>query len=132
MAYNLFPEKFIFDPNDADITQTEKKGLYLTVLKDLFNKRLNLKDLKQKALKVYMNTFYEEAENSLSPIFLRELACRTTIAEKYNLNLIAEFISKKGFDIKYRNTDSLYLTCPDRYYKKCDESFSRKELSKEA
>ncbi|CAI2192452.1 12291_t:CDS:2, partial [Funneliformis geosporum] len=27
--------------------------------------------------------------------------CKTTIAEKYNLNLIAEFVSKKGFGIKY-------------------------------
>ena len=135
MAYNLSPEKFIFDPKDADIAQnngnnlhkiefsfnnhivqawcihhdnqTEKIGLYLAVLKDLFNKRLDLKarlallrkkkqhlgkmisstkergkkileslnleyssicfdydywDLKQKALKVYMNTFMGKLE----------------------------------------------------------------------
>ncbi|CAI2184131.1 3077_t:CDS:2, partial [Funneliformis geosporum] len=36
------------------------------------------------------------------------------------------------FRIKYGNTDSLYLTYPDRYYKKCNEAFSREELSKEA
>jgi DNA polymerase elongation subunit (family B) len=89
-------------------------------------------DSKQKALKVYMNTFYGEAENSKSPIFLRELACGTTTAGKYNLNLVTEFVSKKGFGIKYGDTDSLYLTCPDRYYEKSDEAFSRKELSKEA
>ncbi|CAI2192017.1 6614_t:CDS:2, partial [Funneliformis geosporum] len=71
-------------------------------------------------------------ENSKSPIFLHELAGRITSAGKYNLNLDAEFIIKKGFRIKYEDTDSLYLTCPDRYYKKCDEAFFRKELSKEA
>ena len=133
MAYNLSPEKFIFDPKDADIAQNngnnlhkiefsfnkdivqawcirhdsqmEKKGLYPAVLEDLFNKRLELKarlaplgkkkrhlekiissakerdkripeslnseystvyfeydylDSKQKALKVYMNTFMEK------------------------------------------------------------------------
>ncbi|CAI2192090.1 11540_t:CDS:2, partial [Funneliformis geosporum] len=54
-------------------------------------------DSKQKALKVYMNTFYGEAGNSKSPIFLRELACGTTTAGKYNLNLVTEFVSKKGF-----------------------------------
>ncbi|CAI2197798.1 3788_t:CDS:1, partial [Funneliformis geosporum] len=86
----------------------------------------------QKALKVYMNTFYGKAGNSKSPIFLRKLACETTTAGKYNFNLIAEFISKKGFGIKYGDTDSLYFTCPDRYYEKCDEAFSRKELFKEA
>src|SRR4051794_5500120 len=79
-----------------------------------------------------MNTFYGEAGNSKSPIFLRELACGTTTAGKYNLNLVAEFVSKKGFGIKYGDTDSLYLTCPEKYYGKCDEAFSRKELSKEA
>ncbi|CAI2189408.1 5224_t:CDS:2, partial [Funneliformis geosporum] len=133
--------------------QSEKKRLYPVILEDLSNKRLGLKarlvplgkkeyssvcfdydywDLKQKALKVYMNTFYGEAGNSLSPIFLHKLACRTTMAGKYNLNLVVEFVSKKGFGIKYGDTDFLYLTCPDRYYKKCDEAFFRKELSKEA
>ncbi|CAI2193867.1 18560_t:CDS:1, partial [Funneliformis geosporum] len=70
--------------------------------------------------------------NSLFPIFLRELACETTKAEKYNFNFIAEFVSKKGFGIKYGNTDSLYLTYLDRYYEKCDEAFFRKKLSKKA
>ncbi|GBB97419.1 hypothetical protein RclHR1_29900002 [Rhizophagus clarus] len=91
-----------------------------------------LTDSKQRALKVYMNTFYGEAGNSLSPIFLRELAGGTTSAGKYNLSLVAEFVTKKGFGIKYGDTDSLYLTCPEKYYEKCDEAFSRKELSKEA
>jgi DNA polymerase elongation subunit (family B) len=88
-------------------------------------------DSKQRALKVYMNTFYGEAGNSKSPIFLRELAGGTTSAGKFNLNLVAEFVTKKGFGIKYGDTDSLYLTCPDKYYEKCNEAFSRKELSKE-
>ncbi|CAI2197777.1 11086_t:CDS:2, partial [Funneliformis geosporum] len=130
--------------------QTEKKnlyqGLYPAVLEDLSNKRLKLKSclaplgkkkqhlrkmITKKALKVYMNTFYRKAGNSKSPIFLHELACGTTITGKNNLNLIAEFISKKEFGIKYGDTDSLYFTCLDRYYEKCDETFFRKELSKE-
>ncbi|CAI2189691.1 17189_t:CDS:2, partial [Funneliformis geosporum] len=86
----------------------------------------------QRALKVYMNTFYGKAGNSLSPIFLRALAGGTISAGKYNLNLVTKFVTKKGFGIKYGDTDSLYLTCPEKYYKKCDEAFSRKELSKEA
>ena len=89
-------------------------------------------DSKQRALKVYMNTFYREAGNSKSPIFLRELTGGTTSAGKFSLNLVAEFVTKKRFGIKYGKTDSLYLTCPDKYYEKCDEAFSRKELSKEA
>ncbi|CAI2201402.1 6989_t:CDS:1, partial [Funneliformis geosporum] len=89
-------------------------------------------DSKQKALKVYMNTFYEKNGNSKSPIFLRELAGGTTSVRKYNLNLVTEFVSKKGFGIKYGDTDFLYFTCLEKYYVKCDEAFSRKKLSKEA
>ncbi|RIA91935.1 hypothetical protein C1645_736770 [Glomus cerebriforme] len=39
---------------------------------------------------------------------------RNYFSRKYNLNLVAEFVSKKEFRIKYGNTDSLYLTCSDR------------------
>jgi len=41
-------------------------------------------------------------------------------------------VTKKEFRIKYKDTDSLYFTCPDKYYEKCDEAFSKKELFKEA
>src|SRR5581483_10104854 len=83
-------------------------------------------------LKVYINTFYGEAGNSKSPIFLHKLAGGTTSAGKYNLNLVAEFITKKGFGIKYNDTNFLYLTCPENYFGECNKAFSRKELSKEA
>ncbi len=78
-----------------------------------------------------MNTFYREAGNSKSLIFLRELAEGTTSVGKYNLNLVAKFVTKKGFGIKYGDTNSLYFTCSENYFGKCDKTFSRKELSKE-
>ncbi|CAI2188296.1 17138_t:CDS:2, partial [Funneliformis geosporum] len=69
-----------------------------------------------------MNTFYRKAGNSKSPIFLHELACGTTITGKNNLNLIAEFISKKEFGIKYGDTDSLsVLDQNGQNYYGCDE-----------
>ncbi|CAI2186493.1 10893_t:CDS:2 [Funneliformis geosporum] len=52
-------------------------------------------DSKQKALKVYMNTFYEEVGNSKSPIFLRELACETTTADRYYKKCDKAFSRKK-------------------------------------
>ena len=79
-----------------------------------------------------MNTFYEKAGNLKFPIFLHELVEGTTLVRKYNFNLVIEFVIKKGFGIKYGNTNSLYLTYLDKYYEKCDEVFFRKELSKEA
>ncbi|CAI2169257.1 19177_t:CDS:2 [Funneliformis geosporum] len=94
--------------------------------------QLRLLGFKAKNFKGIYEHFLWEVRNRKSPIFLHELACRTTTVGKYNLNLVVEFVLKKGFVIKYEDTDSLYLTCPDIYYEKCDEVFSRKELSKEA
>ncbi|CAI2196313.1 7831_t:CDS:2, partial [Funneliformis geosporum] len=88
IAYNLSLDKIILTHEECKTyNKFEKKGLYPVVLEDLSNKRLELKaclttlekkrqhlgkiiNLKQKALKVYMNTFYGEAGNSKSPIFL--------------------------------------------------------------
>ncbi|PKK58841.1 DNA/RNA polymerase [Rhizophagus irregularis] len=91
----------------------------------------NCLNSKQFALKVYMNTFYGEAGNSNSPFFLRELAGGITSAGQYNIDLVAKFVTAKGFGIKYGDTDSLYLTYPDKYYKKCDRDYNENKLSKE-
>src|SRR4051794_37125101 len=61
----------------------------------------NYLNSKQRILKIYMNTFYGKAENSKSLIFLCALAERTISAGKYNFNLVTEFVTKKGFGIKY-------------------------------
>ncbi len=81
---------------------------------------------------MYINTFYGKAGNSNSPFFLRELAGGITSAGQYNIDLVAKFVTAKGFGIKYGDTDSLYLTCSDKYYETCDRAFNKDELSKEA
>jgi len=83
---------------------------------------------KQYALKVYMNTFYGEAGHSNSSFFLRELAEGITSAEQYIINLVTDFVTKKGFKIKYGDTDSLYLTCPE-HYEKCDLVYNNRKGS---
>ena len=40
------------------------------------------------------------------------------------MRLIVEFVKKKGFGIKYGDTDFLYLTCPDSYYEKCSLTYN--------
>ncbi|RGB22990.1 hypothetical protein C1646_779995 [Rhizophagus diaphanus] len=70
-------------------------------------------DAKPLALKVYMNTFYGEAENSGSSFFLRALAGRVTSAGQWNIKLIADLVRSKGFGVKYGDTDSLYLVYPE-------------------
>ncbi|CAI2200411.1 11166_t:CDS:2, partial [Funneliformis geosporum] len=77
----------------------------------------------QKAIKLYMNSFYGVTGQSDSPFYILELAGGVTSAGRENIKLVAEFVKKKGFGIKYGDTDSLYLTCPDSYYEKCDLSY---------
>lgn len=79
---------------------------------------------KQKAVKVFMNTFYGEAGNSLSPIFMLALAGGVTSAGQYNLKMVARFVESKGFLIKYGDTDSLYLACPPECYKEITEEYN--------
>ncbi|RIA86633.1 DNA-directed DNA polymerase, partial [Glomus cerebriforme] len=73
---------------------------------------------KQKAIKLYMNSFYGVTGQSDSLFYILELARGVTSAGQENIKLIAEFMKKKGFGIKYGDTDSLYLTCSDSYYEK--------------
>src|SRR6266536_1863532 len=79
---------------------------------------------KQKAVKLYMNSFYGVTGQSDFPFYKLELAGDVTSAGRENIKLVAEFVKKKGFGIKYGDTDSLYLTCPDSYYEKCDLSYN--------
>src|SRR6185436_14229519 len=88
--------------------------------------RYNYVNLSQNALKVYMNSFYGEAGNPLSPFFLRPLAGAVTSAGQYNIKLVADFVHNLGFSIKYGDTDSLYLTCPKDIYDECDTEYLKK------
>ena len=89
-------------------------------------------DAKQYALKVYMNTFYGTAGDSKSPFFLRALAGGITSAGQRNIKLVADFVKRKGFGIKYGDTDSLYLVCPEERFQRCDEAYdSGNGISKE-
>lgn len=73
-------------------------------------------DSKQKAVKVFMNTFYGEAGNQNSPLFYLPLAGGVTAAGRYNLKLVKEFVESRGFTVKYGDTDSLYLCAPKHHY----------------
>lgn len=78
---------------------------------------------KQNALKIYMNTFYGETGNQLSPFFLLELAGGITSLGQYNIKLVAKYVQDKGYFIKYGDTDSLYLTCPTQYFEEIDKKY---------
>jgi len=89
-------------------------------------------DTKQYALKVYMNTFYGTAGDSKTFFFLRALAGSVTSAGQRNIKLVADFVKSRDFQIKYGDTDSLYLVPPERCFQECDEAYdSGNGISKE-
>ena len=53
-----------------------------------------------------MNTFYGEAGNALSPLFLLPLAGGVTSAGKDNIQSVAEFVRGRGFGLKYGDSVS--------------------------
>ncbi|PKY43459.1 DNA/RNA polymerase [Rhizophagus irregularis] len=104
--------------------EMEANGLTKSPEYDSINFDCNCLDSKQKTLKLYMNSFYGETGNTLSPFFMLEIAGGVTSAGQRNIKDVAEFVRKKGFKIKYGDTDSLYLVAPDSYYDQCDLAYN--------
>ncbi|CAG8678874.1 947_t:CDS:1, partial [Paraglomus brasilianum] len=63
------------------------------------------------------------AGNNESPFFSLQLAGGVTSAGQQNIKLVADFVKNKGFKIKYGDTDSLYLVCPEEYFQECDTAY---------
>jgi DNA polymerase elongation subunit (family B) len=61
----------------------------------------NALDSKQKALKVFMNTFYGEAGNKRSPLFLLQVAGGITTAGQKNIKKAYSFVQDKGCKVYY-------------------------------
>ena len=83
-----------------DITSQEYEDLCFDIQKI---------DSKQKAAKVFMNTFYGEAGNQLSPVYLLQLAAGVTQFGRYTIGFALKFVRGKGFVVVYGDTDSLYV-----------------------
>src|SRR5208282_5521182 len=73
----------------------------------------NYYNSKQLALKVFMNTFYGETGNSLSPFFIKQVAGGITTYGQKNIKMVKAYVESKGCDVKYGDTDSLYVSPPE-------------------
>ena len=69
-------------------------------------------DARSRALKVLMNTFYGELGNQLSPFFRVALAGGVTQHGRRMLRLVRQLALDRGFQVRYGDTDSLYLSPP--------------------
>ncbi len=93
--------------------------------------QFNYLNVKQNALKVFMNTFYGEAGNSQSPFFLPHVAGGTTTYGQKNIKLVKAHTEKSGFDVKYGDTDSLYISPPAHYFADVEKQYENGVINKQ-
>jgi len=111
----------------------ENKPGYLLEYKDqyediIFNK--TYLNSKQNALKVFMNTFYGEAGNKISPFFLLEVAGGVTSLGQRNIKFAYNQVTEKGCHVYYGDTDSIYLSVPEKTFYEVDKLFYTNKISK--
>lgn len=85
---------------------------------------------KQKALKVFMNTFYGETGNKKSPFFILPIAGGITTAGQRNLKAAVKIVEGEGWGVTYGDTDSVYIYPPDSVFKGIDKAFYSGEIDK--
>jgi DNA polymerase elongation subunit (family B) len=90
----------------------------------------NYYDSKQKALKVFMNTFYGVLGNTNSPLFLITLAGGVTSSGQYNLKMVKDYVVELGCKPYYGDTDSIYISCNEKYYRDNDKKFYTGKIDK--
>ncbi|RIB15570.1 hypothetical protein C2G38_2192058 [Gigaspora rosea] len=99
----------------------KKKGLYARVLENLFNKR--------KKMKKHLNELDEESfKYSCLDSKQKALAGKVTSAGQRSIKFVRKFVEDKEFSIKYGDTDSLYLTCPEECFQECERKYKLDQL----
>jgi DNA polymerase elongation subunit (family B) len=86
--------------------------------------------MKQLALKRFMNTFYGETGNSLSPFFAVEIAGGVTTNGQESIRLVKKYVEERGYRVLYGDTDSLYICSPESIFKELDEAYLNGSISK--
>jgi DNA polymerase elongation subunit (family B) len=87
-------------------------------------------NVKQTALKVFMNTFYGVAGNKISPFFLVEVAGGVTTYGQRNLQLGYKCVTENGCCVYYGDTDSLYISMPETCFAEIDKLYYTAQMDK--
>jgi DNA polymerase elongation subunit (family B) len=90
----------------------------------------NYLNSKQLGLKTFMNTFYGEAGNKLSPFFVIEVAGGITMAGRRNIKMSKSFVEKQGHVVYYGDTDSIYIATAHKHFKEIDNQYYTDKIDK--
>lgn len=105
-------------------------NLSIDQMSDEINFKVGYYNTNQLALKVYMNTFYGETGNQLSPFFLIAVAGGITSWGQYNTKMVKDFVSGELFRVLYGDTDSLYICPPEHFFKDLDDAYEQGKITK--
>ncbi len=92
--------------------------------------KYNYFDSKQRAAKVFMNTFYGETGNSKSPFFALPIAGGITSDGRMMLHAVEKHLRERGCTIHYGDTDSIYMSLPGDLYEEFDKLYYGGKISK--
>ncbi|CAG8785956.1 11947_t:CDS:2, partial [Cetraspora pellucida] len=111
MTYNLSPDKIILSYEEViNVIHSRKK---IHMIKFLFNgQTIEAWSIRHNNIPEEKG-LYTKAGNNLSPFYQLQLAGGVTSARQCNIKFVKKFVGDRGFSVKYRDTDSLYLTCSD-------------------
>jgi DNA polymerase elongation subunit (family B) len=122
-------KKYDHRKEEIEAMSDEEQKIYQNEYSDvLFNK--NYLNSKQNALKVFMNTFYGEAGNKISPFFVLHVAGGITQYGKRNIQFAYQFVRNKQCNVYYGDTDSLYLSVPESTFTEIDKLYYTNRISK--
>ncbi|MCK4967692.1 MAG: hypothetical protein KAS12_01440 [Candidatus Aenigmarchaeota archaeon] len=96
-------------------------------LKFVFNKY----NTKQKAVKVYMNTFYG-VMGTPGPLYDPMIVAFVTLSGQYNTKKSQKFVESQGCKVNYGDTDSIYTEPPKKIFDDITEEFNAGQITKEA
>jgi len=108
---NPDPKDYIKAPNGAYFRNDD--GILPKILEELWKKRDEAKKNKNKiashAIKILMNSFFGVLASPNCRFFSMDMANAITHFGQYVIKLTAENIEKKGYDVIYGDTDSIFV-----------------------
>jgi DNA polymerase elongation subunit (family B) len=136
-----------------------KFGLYPSILKKLFAMRLAMKntlkkynqdkaksidadeikdlefkckyiDSKQKAIKVFMNTFYGVLGRESGPLFVLAIASAITSKGRMLIKSTSDKFERKNCIVHYGDTDSVFVSCGTENFVDLDKKYYSGQMSK--
>jgi DNA polymerase elongation subunit (family B) len=142
--------------NNIDKTKDNFKfGIFPYILKKLFDQRKIIKkemskwqeemeetnldhaefmynylNAKQKALKIFMNTFYGVIGQQTSPFFMIQIAGGITLNGGRNVKLAQKYVEEHGCKVYYGDTDSIYNSIPDYHFIEIDKLYFTNKIDK--